>query len=82
MNLIPKLCSIELTQYYCDGSINQTTTSSPRYYWLGKKHYKWLWFEFNRKLISGRDYIVFAGQVTFTEIYGSNVEITISYCDK
>jgi hypothetical protein len=42
MNIIPKIIKITFTEKYFDGRLDETTTTTPCYYWITTIVYKWM----------------------------------------
>ena len=78
MNLIPKKYKIELSREYFNGRLSANCTSNPRYFWYGFVCYKWLWFEFKRKLKYNKDFSVNGFRLDLAKSY-KDVDVVISY---
>ena len=78
MNWLPECHTIEIEQNYFDGIYDKCTTGTPKYYWIGKKLYEWLWFKFSRELKYGKDFEVEGGRLIFSKAPAKDVEISVT----
>jgi hypothetical protein len=78
MNWLPKCYVIEIEENYFDGIYDECTTGTSKYYWTGKKLYKWLWFEFGKNFKYGVDFKVENGKLNFTKAPAKNTSICVT----
>jgi hypothetical protein len=83
----PKLIAVKLKEEYWDGKCppddnGMTTyscTFSPAYYWVGKEYYKWLWFEYEKRLVENKDFEVYNKTMNFINVYPKGTLISIEH---
>jgi hypothetical protein len=76
VNLIPKRTRIEMYQYFDNGLISSTLTTSPKFFWIGYQYFKWLLWEFKFKF---KDFEQVKYTFKFKKRYPWTVKIKINY---